>query len=357
MKKIILIIITLITIIGIGVVKLNAYDYPGTPSWSYHNPSGNIYYISMELAVIEGSSIYHVTIPDSTYSILSNAGGYNSNFEFKDAAYPGYNPEDPVTATFDWEDIAGTYTSGVITFDLLELGFSHTVLDPFEIGVKVYWLHINIAQTITSLPNADYDNWGDYIDYMELNDKVTVDDGLKRVRFFSGITLWSWGTFWDIPTEPVGNPTAPAGYTFDGWFTSDGEKYNFKPPSTDLLVDQGSGVYDFYLYAHFRATGSVVVDTTDPATNLPAGFIDILDIIGFNNLSGYIFIFVAVLMIVIIGMVLLKLPVLAIAIVTVAITGLFIYFGMLPLWIIIVIVVAMVMIFMWDLKVKDPQGV
>ncbi len=348
MKKLILIIITLITIIGIGVVKLNAISLPLT--WTLNNPAGTTWYAAGRMQVLEGSTTMDITLPDADdFHILENVGGFHSKFVFFKA--------DGTTqwAVYDWEELSEAYFTGIIKINLLDLGFTHGVGDPYEIGVNIAFLEVQIAQTLTGFPNAEYDTAGDYETYLDANSEVAIDELINFVKFYSNMSIYSSGRFVSIPTEPV-DPVGAVGYTFDGWYTADGEKYEFTAVTPEMFVAGAFGNY-FYLYAHYRATGSQVVDTTDPATNLPAGFIDILDIIGFNNLSGFIFIFVAMSLIVIIGLVLLKVPVLAIAIVEVGLTGLFIYFGMLPLWIIIVIIVAMVMIFMWDLKVKDPERI
>ncbi|MDD4414958.1 MAG: hypothetical protein PHR14_10540, partial [Oscillospiraceae bacterium] len=220
MKKLFLLIIALITIIGFGVVKLkvNAITLPLT--WNIVNTSGTTYYAGGRMQILEGSTTMDITVPVSDFHVLQNVGGFHSNFSF-------YKLDGTtLSAYYPWEDLANNYLDGIIKINLLDLGFSVAVGDPFEIGVNVAFLEIQIAQSLVGFPNAEYDNSTDYETYLDANSEVAIDELINFVRFYSGLNLFAASRFTDIPTEPT-DPSGGAGYTFDGWYTADGEEYNF----------------------------------------------------------------------------------------------------------------------------------
>jgi len=157
---------------------------------------------------------------------------------------------------------------------------------------------------------------------------LKVSSGEYTVHYFDRFIPIMTITYSDIPTKP---PTPYRfGHVFLGWYTLDGELYEF-----DEFLESSSGRVTS-LRAGWRSVNYFDSDV-NYTVNIPTIINDVLSIIGFNTAFGRTLIYFIFITVITVLLLLLKIKAIALVLVIFIMSGLFMIMGWLPLYVAVVI--------------------
>jgi len=267
-----------------------------------------------------------IEVPNTIYLEESN-NDYTSSMElfYKDSTIlileiTDYNPNLHGYASFDLDQIS--VLNNLDVRDLMSIRFI-------------------FAQAFSSVPDEYIDDWTS-------NFTIDVIRLARFVLFYSRLLLYTQVSYYDTFSLPD-DPPAPLGYTFSGWMTITGDRFDINAISDDAYDENGY----LYLYAVFLNLRGDTYEPTPINPNNPTQLYTLLTALGLYNDAGFMIIFLVLSLVIIFGLLALKINGIVIVICHAMLTSLFIFLGWLPLFAIILII----MIYLIALLITSRGGI